>query len=365
VIERRSLLGAAVVGALDGGRGTVSAAQPKMSLAADLAEMLMMGFSGSTVASPSARALAQHLDDGRVGSVVFVLENVGSRIDVAGLLRRFGAGRPRPPLLAIDHEGGDVQRLTARHGFTVLPAARVVGATFTPERARALYARAGRELRTLGFNFNLAPVLDLDDPLNPAVGHYKRAFSTRPERVATFATAVVDGFSSAGIICALKHFPGQGRTHVDSHDDLPDITSTWSRADLEPFEILIRNRRAPVIMGGHFRLRTIDPRRVPTSLSRAVMTGLLRGWLGFGGVAMTDDLDMAAIAKTIDRREAVIRALAAGVDLMMIRNVTNFDPDLPRSIEDWVGQAIATGRLQRTEIAASAARVRSLRAQYA
>jgi beta-N-acetylhexosaminidase len=136
------------------------------------------------------------------------------------------------PLIAIDHEGGSVQRLTERHGVSRLPAAQSVTASLSPDRARALYAQAGSEIARLGFTLNLAPVVDLHDPTNPAIGHFGRSFDDDPARVLAYARAFVDGFADAGVLCALKHFPGNGHILGDSHrgpaDGFTGQSGTWS-----------------------------------------------------------------------------------------------------------------------------------------
>jgi beta-N-acetylhexosaminidase len=277
------------------------------------------------------------------------------------LLQLFSPNAPSTVLAAIDHEGGIVQRLTERHGFTTLPAARLVAAELSPDRARVLYAKSAAELAAVGFNLNLAPVVDLHDPLNPQIGHFGRSFDADPAIVTAYAESFIGGFASANVLCAPKHFPGLGHCHDDSHDDLPDITSTWSEIELKPFAQLIARGEAHVIMGGHVRLDTVENEMIPTTLSSAVTTGLLRDKLAFQGVAMTDDLDMAAVHNLMGRREAVIRAIAAGNDLLMVRNATNFDPCLPQNIVDWVNEAISKGSLSKDRIRESADRVRRLK----
>jgi beta-N-acetylhexosaminidase len=323
----------------------------------DVGAMLMLGWSGTTIESFSAQVLARHVAAGRAGGVFFVKENVGSLEDVRSLVRLFSA--KATPLIAIDHEGGWVQRLTERHGVSRLPTAQSVADSLSPDRAQALYAQAGSEIARLGFTLNLAPVVDLHDPTNPAIGHFGRAFDADPVRVLAYARAFVDGFAEAGVLCALKHFPGNGHTLGDSHHG-PADGSNWSERDLAPYAQLIAAGRARLIMAGHAQIPSLEPRPVPVSLSEPVMRGLLRQRLNFNGVAMTDDLDMQAVSSLMPRREAVIKAISAGNDLLMIRNVGDFDPELPRRVVAWVQEAIAAGTLSRAQIAEAADRVRGL-----
>lgn len=337
--------------------------QPRDEIAAAVAELLMLGFHGATVGSFTARLLARQVRRGEVGGVFFVSQNIGTRADVAALLRLFREGAARP-LIAIDHEGGVVQRLTPAHGFTRLPSARDMARSLTPEEARQLYLKAGRELAALGFNVNLGPVLDLDDPANAAIGRPLRSYGTDPDRITAFAGAFVSGFGDAGLLCAAKHFPGHGRSPGDSHHVIADITTHWSEADLAPFARLIASPDCPaMVMTGHLRHDRLSPDGRPASVSAAMVTGLLRQDLGYRGVVATDDLDMDALRRTMGRRAAFVQAIAAGNDLILIRNLFDYDPALPRRALRWVRRAIAGGSLTEAQVLAAAARVRAARRQ--
>jgi len=337
--------------------------RPRDKLAAAVGDLLLVGFYGASAASPSACLLARQARRGQVGAVFFVNQNIGTADEVAGLLRLFRAGKAKP-LLAIDHEGGVVQRLTEAQGFTRVPAARDVAATMSPAQARALYAQAGRELAALGFDINLGPVVDVDEPANPAIGAFGRAYGTDPEHIAAYAQAFVEGFASAGILCAAKHFPGHGRAVSDSHDEAADVSATWTEAELEPFARLIASRHAPpMVMTGHLRRVPVAPDGRPATVSAPIVTGLLRGRLGYRGVVVTDDLDMKAVSHTMGREEAIVQAIAAGSDLLMIKNLFGYDPLMPQRAVGWVRAAIARGRLSEQQVMEAAERVRAIRRQ--
>ena len=359
--NRRALLLGGTAVAVGGAIAAATILASRQGSAVDVGEILMLGFGGHTVESPSALAAAGHIAGGRAAGVVFVKENVGTRKEVTALLRLFARDAPAPPLLAIDHEGGAVQRLVERHGFTIIPSALKVAERYKPEEARELYAKAAREFADVGFNVNLAPVLDLHDPANPAIGKWGRSYSEDPDTVVAYAEVFIDAFAEAGVICAPKHFPGQGLATADSHDALPDISAVWSERDLAPFKRLIESGRVDLMMGGHVLLRSLDPSGVPTTLSPAVNRGLLRDRLGYRGAIMTDELAMGALDDISERRDIAVRALAAGNDLLMMRNVVPFDHDLPLKVQQWVEAAVADGTLSVSEIAASATRVRNLR----
>ena len=264
-----------------------------------MGELLIAGFSGSSVQSPSAQALAEQIHAAAVGGVVFVKDNVGDKDDVLGLVRLFSAGAPRKVIVAIDHEGGAVQRLVEAHGCARLPSARQVATDRTVAEAQELCAEAGRTVARLGFNLNLAPVVDLENVGNPAIGHYGRAFSGDADTVTAYASAFVRGFKASGVCCVLKHFPGQG--------------------------------------------------------------GAVRNQLEFNGVAMTDDLDMGAVGYGFARRSAIMQALEAGNDGLMVRNRKNYDPALPETIALWMSEGLADGTFSIDALNKSADRVRKLR----
>lgn len=332
-------------------------------LAAAVGELLLVGFYGSNSTSLSARLLARQARRGQVGAVFFVGQNIGTAEEVAGLLRLFRTGTAGP-LLAIDHEGGIVQRLTKVHGFTRIPAARDVAARMSPAEAQSLYAQAGQELAALGFNINLGPVLDVDEPTNPAIGIFGRAYSTNPECIADYAQAFVEGFASTGILCAAKHFPGHGRAVSDSHDGVADISATWTESELEPFSRLLASRHAPpLVMTGHLRLDSVAPDGRPATVSAPIVTGLLRERLHYRGVVVTDDLDMGAVSHIMSRKEAVVQAIAAGSDLLMIKNLFGYDPLMPQRAVGWVRSAIARGVLSEEQVMEAAERVRAIRRQ--
>jgi len=337
--------------------------RPRDKLAAAVGELLLIGFYGASSASPSARLLARQARRGQVGAVFFVDQNIGTAKEVAGLLRLFRSGASQP-LLAIDHEGGIVQRLTAAHGFTLLPAARDVATTMSPAEARLLYAQAGRELAALGFHINLGPVLDVDEPTNPAIGVFGRAYSTDPERIAAYAQAFVEGFASAGILCAAKHFPGHGRAVSDSHDGAADISATWTEAELDPFaRVLASSHAPPMVMTGHLRLDPVAPDGRPATVSAPIVTGLLRERLRYQGVVVTDDLYMGAVSHIMGREDAIVQAIAAGSDLLMVKNLFGYDPLMPQRAVSWVRTAIARGVLSEEQVMAAAERVRAIRRQ--
>jgi beta-N-acetylhexosaminidase len=329
------------------------------AIAADVGEMLMVGFAGKSADSPPAQALAAHIARGRVGGVLFLSDNIGRSGQVAGLVSLFReAAGGRRLLIAVDQEGGRVQRLGRAEGFSFIPAALRVG-EMPLDEAQALYRKVGKELAAAGFNLNLAPVADLHDPKNPIIGRSRRAYSADPGTVAAYAAACVAGLAEAGVLAAIKHFPGHGFSRGDTHLGPVDVTRTLRTAEIAPFAQLIRGGHAPIVMTAHLRHALFGG--VPASLSRVAIDGILRGVLGHDGPVMTDALDMAAITREYDQRSAMLLAIGAGADLLLVANNLRGDPDLPSKLAAWVREDIIRGKLAYSRIAEAAERLRRLK----
>lgn len=357
-IDRRHFIaaGAGMVGA-----PYVARAQAAPSDAA-IGQMLMLGFSGASSDASGAQSLASHIAAGRVGGACLLGHNARSQAGVESLTRLFAsAGRSYRPLIAIDQEGGAVQRLGGKIGYAAVPAAQAVAARNDVPGAQAIYKRMAQTLRAAGFNLNLAPVVDLGfEPRNPVVTHFGRAFGEDGATAARYAGAFVAGHREVGVLTALKHFPGHGSTLVDSHAHAVDLTPTWRDDEVEPYRRLSQAGLIDVVMTGHLAHAKYTGGE-PATLSQMAVETWLRGAIGYQGAVMTDDLDMAAIRSRYPLKEALIRAIRAGNDLILLSNSADPDPDLPIAAISWVREAIAAGRIPASRIAESQARLATLR----
>jgi beta-N-acetylhexosaminidase len=290
--------------------------------------------------------------------MLFLGHNIQSRSGTKGLVARFRAAKS-DAWLALDHEGGYVQRLDETLGYAAIPKAGDV-AQIGLDEARSIYKKAADAFADAGFNFNLAPIADLHHDRNTIIGTYRRVYGSDSEIIAAYCTAFIDAYKRRGVACALKHFPGHGRSSKDSHHGLVDLTNSWPMEEAAPFGDLIRNGRAHAIMSGHLVNRHFDPTGTPATLSRPILQGLLRQKMQFEGVIMTDDLDMAGVRKQYSRRQAVIASIAAGNDLIVISNTMENDPSLPERIVEWVDEAITSGELDPETIGLANARLDKL-----
>jgi beta-N-acetylhexosaminidase len=310
-------------------------------------QVVVAGYRGT--GSPAVMVRRLHL-----GGVVPVAENITSSAQIAAVnasVQRAVRGRGYPAFIGIDQEGGTVVRI--RDAATRFPSFMSTGAARDPQLTR-LAARAGaREMRGLGFTSVLAPVADVTrGPADPVIG--TRSASGFPAVAAAQVVAAQRGIADAGTIGALKHFPGHGSVTVDSHRALPVLRTslaTLRRTDLVPFRRGVE-AGASAVMVGHLDVRAIDP-GVPATLSRKVVTGLLRGELGFRGLVMTDALSMGAVANRYGSAKAAARAVNAGVDVVLM-------PADPRAARSGIVAAVREGRLPRARLAAAATRMVAL-----
>ncbi|GHH68518.1 hypothetical protein GCM10017673_17630 [Streptosporangium violaceochromogenes] len=281
--------------------------------------------------------------------------NVKDARQVVALTNGLQKASPRVPLLiGADQENGVVSRLAPL--VTEMPGASVIGAIGDPSLARKAAKVTGTELRALGVNLDFAPVADVNlDPRNPVIG--PRAYGTDPRRVAPMVAAAVQGFHDAGIASTAKHFPGHGDTRVDSHTGLPVIRhslSQWKRLDAPPFAAAI-GKGIDAIMSAHVVMPRLDPSGDPATLSRPILTGLLRERLGFDGVVSTDALDMAGVRKKYGDGQVAVRAVLAGVDLLLM------PPDHPRAYRA-VLAAVRSGKISEERLDQSVRRLLRLKA---
>ncbi|MFI4859535.1 MAG: beta-N-acetylhexosaminidase [Phycisphaerales bacterium JB063] len=308
------------------------------------------------------------LDRG-VGGVILFARNVETPEQVARLCHDLKQYAGRPLLVMTDQEGGSTARL--RDGFTPLPAMRCVGATGDPATARRVGEVIGRELRAVGIDVALAPVLDVDtNPDSPVIG--PRSLSGDPDVVASLGCALIEGLQSQGVAACAKHFPGHGDTAQDSHYALPRLPHAMDRlerVELLPFCAAARQGVA-LMMSAHIVFDAIDPDR-PGTLSRPVLEGVLRDRVGFTGVTISDCLEMKAVADPENLggdappREhvpaAVLAGIGAGLDLALVSHTA----ELAHASIDRLEAALASGGLDAGRVADATNRVARLMQQYA
>ncbi len=278
---------------------------------------LMAGFDGH-VASDHAKRLIR---DFKVQSFILFKRNVDTPAQVAELVRELQtlalqAGYSRPLLIAIDQEGGRVQRL--REPWTVWPPVRRLGEMGSEDLARRMAQAIAAELKACGIALDFAPVLDVDtNPNNPVIGD--RSLGRHPEQVGKLGVAFIEGLQGAGVAACAKHFPGHGDTDQDSHLSLPVVEHSLARlceVELRPFKMAIAAKVA-TIMTAHILVRELDE-KVPATLSSRVVSRLLRDELGYRGVVVADDLEMKAVSVNWPYAISAVLAANAGCDILPV-----------------------------------------------
>ncbi|GIP38764.1 beta-glucosidase [Paenibacillus sp. J31TS4] len=327
-----------------------------MSLEEKVGQLVLCGFSGTEVSAEIRALIAER----RIGGVIYFARNVASPGQVAALSEELqgeaAASGTLPLLVTIDQEGGMVARLT--EGVALFPGQMAIAAAGRPEHAYTAGFLTGRELRALGINLNFAPVLDVNNnPANPVIG--VRSYGESPELVAAYGANAIRGLQDANVAATAKHFPGHGDTNVDSHLDLPVIPhdrERIERVELPPFIRAIAEG-VDAIMSTHIHFPAYESGGLPVTLSRAVLTGLLRERLGYEGVIMTDCMEMHAISKRYGTVEAAVMAVEAGADAVLVSHTH----ELQTGAIDALLAAVRSGRISEASIDRSVERLLALK----
>ena len=330
-----------------------------LSLDELIGQVMMVGFWGDT---PS-KEMAELIERYHVGNIILFSRNIRDTqqaLELTHSLQMIAkqAGQRFPLLIAIDQENGIVQRLG--EAATIFPGNMALGAIGSEEIARDVALATGQELRALGINMNLAPVVDVNNnPANPVIG--VRSFGEDAWDVARLGAAMVRGYRQAGVIATLKHFPGHGDTAVDSHLALPTIPHDLSRLEsleLAPFRRGIE-AGAKSVMIAHVAFPALTGQaHLPATLSPAVVRGLLRERCNFTGVILSDCLEMRAISETFGTAPASVMALQAGIDLVLVSHHANQQ----RASIEAIHAALRSAELAEQTLRQAAARVLRLKA---
>lgn len=335
-----------------------------------IGQMLMVGFHGTT-ATPNTQ-ICKDIKQYNIGAVILFdynpvnknkPKNIATKNQLAQLTKELQACSSDSKLLiAVDQEGGKVQRLKAKYGFFgKFPKASDV-TKMDQRQIKHTYRKMSKELRSVGINYDLAPVVDLDINMKNHVIHgLGRSFGKDPKIVADYARTFIDAMHSHGVLTSLKHFPGHGSSVGDTHKGFVDVTNLWKEAELEPYRLLKDD--ADTVMVAHVFNKRLDPNN-PASLSYATVTRKLRKELGFNGVVITDDLQMGAISKKYGLKNTLKLAINAGDDILLIGN--QLDPrqvKTPSILVATIMALIKTGEVKPESINRAYNRIQTLKAK--
>lgn len=332
--------------------------------------MLKIGFRGMEIADTNH--VVRDIEQYHLGGVVLfdydvprdtAVRNIKSPEQVKTLVQDLKNLSQIPLIVSIDQEGGRVARLKSAYGFPETVSAQYLGEIDDPDSTRYYARQTAETLSDLGINVNLAPVVDVNlNPDNPVIGGIERSFSADPETIVKHAELYIKTLHEYDILTVLKHFPGHGSSEKDSHLGVVDVTETWSKEELEPYEQLIDSNMADAIMTAHIFNTNIDS-TYPATLSHPTITGILRDKLGFDGVVISDDLMMGAIRKEYGLKTTIKQALDAGVDILSFANNSVYDHDIVPKAHKIVKDLIDEGEISPERIDRSYQRIMEFKKQ--
>lgn len=308
---------------------------------------------GVGLVTQSGETTRQAIEDYPVGGIIYFAPNLENRDQCSSMIRNIQSYSKLGLFIAVDEEGGLVDRVggNPQMGTTEFPAMMTVGDSGDTEQAYKVGHTIGTEIAELGFNLDFAPVADVfSNPNNTVIG--SRAFSKDAQAAAQMVAACVEGFQESGMLCTLKHFPGHGDTNTDSHYGAAETEKTLEQlreCEFLPFQAGI-DAGAPFVMIGHITAPNVTQEDVPATLSKEIVTGLLRQELGFEGVIITDSMSMQAITNHYSSGEAAVKALQAGADIILM-------PSSLSGAADGIRDALENGQLTEERIDESVQRI--------
>ncbi len=327
-----------------------------MTLEEKVGQLVIAGFYGTDIDSKTEELVTK----AKVGGIIFFQRNITGSMQVVKLLNSFKTLNKKIPLfLSIDEEGGSVSRLP--DDLINLPSARTFAKRNILNITYDLGFAIGYMLNQYGFNLNYAPILDV--VANTATSAIStRSFSADPNVVSEMGMLMARGMESAHVISVVKHFPGLGNTSVDTHAGIPVLNQSLERLkqlELAPFAYAIQ-REVSGIMVGHIAIAAYD-RKLPASISYAILTGLLRREMGFKGVIFTDDLGMGALSANYTQAQAAVRSIMAGADVVLVSHGLRD----PFNVVTALKQAVLDGKITQERLNESVRRILKLKLDFA
>jgi len=347
---------------------TVTTLWAGVSLDQKIGQMLMVGFHGTTADKNSQ--ICQDIRRYHVGAVILFdynpvdkskPKNIANKKQLKKLTSQLQkCSYDGKLLIAVDQEGGRVQRLKSKYGFFgKFPKASSV-IRMDQRYIRSTYLKMAKELKSVGINYDLAPVVDLDiNQKNHVIHGLGRSYGKDPKVVARYASTFIDAMHHYDVLTSLKHFPGHGSSVGDTHKGFVDVTHLWKPVELEPYRLL--NRKADTVMVAHVFNKKLDS-KYPASLSNKTVNGLLRKKLGFHGVVITDDLQMGAISKKYGLKNTLKLAINAGDDILIFGN--QLDPRHTvgtRKLVETVKSLVKSGEVNEKSIDYAYRRIQNLK----
>ncbi|HEY0827172.1 MAG TPA: beta-N-acetylhexosaminidase, partial [Bacilli bacterium] len=328
----------------------------QMTLSEKIGQMMIVGVEGLAVDTHTRELIDQH----HVGGFILYKENIedtNQTLSFLNELKAFNKGQI-PLFLSVDQEGGKVNRMP--EDYAKIPANQAIGKINQPGLSFRIGVLLAKQVKSVGFNMNYAPVLDINsNAQNPVIGD--RSYGSDEEVVSKLGVQTMLGIQSQEVVPVVKHFPGHGDTAVDSHLELPTVNKTLSQLrkfELLPFAAAIKNK-ADVVMIAHILLPHLDPDH-PASFSKRIITGILREEMQFEGVVITDDMTMGGIVKHYDIKEAAVQSIQAGSDVIMVAH----GYETAVEVINYLVSKVESGTIAEDEIDQSVYRILQLKKKY-
>jgi beta-N-acetylhexosaminidase len=324
------------------------------SIAIKVGQMIMVGI-GDFNSPNIENKIYDAAKAGIIGGVIVYEKNINAADPINSLTKiisRLQQSSTIPLFVSIDEEGGHVSRLKSKYGFPQTKKAEQLGKMNNTDSTYYYAELTANTLSKLGINLNYAPDIDVNiNPASPAIGKLGRSYSSDPAIVASNAAAVVKAHRAYNVGTVLKHFPGHGSSSTDTHKDLTDVTNTWRFTELLPYKTLLDSGLVDAVMTAHIINEHLDSSKTPATLSKTIMTDILRGFLGFNGVVFSDDMQMHAISKQYGTAQAIKMTINAGVDVIMFaHNVPQADKKPAEDIHSMVVQMVLNGDISEERI---------------
>ena len=301
---------------------------PEDTIDVMIGQMLMIGVGDFDLVDPR-QPVFETIKSGKIGGVILYEKNIlfeSPKNELALLINHLQKNAEIPLFISIDEEGGFVSRMKTKYGFPKNVSAQYLGQLDNLDSTRFYAKQTATLLNCFGINMNYAPVVDVNlNTRNPVIGKIERSYSPEYKKVIKHAYEVISLHDGTGVIPVLKHFPGHGSSKSDTHLGLTDVTDTWKIEEMYPYSALIDSGVVKAVMTAHIVNKALDETKNPATLSKRIVTGMLRDFLNYQGVIISDDLQMGAIRNEYGMREAIRLSIDAGVDILMFANNVNDD----------------------------------------
>ena len=345
---------------------TIKPEPSKPTLDELIGEMIIIGIDGTQLSQTPA--VKKYLAAGNLGGIILYEKNIAktnSKVTLKTLCNEIQSQSNKTVFIGIDQEGGTVNRLKTKYGFPKSVTAKYLGELNNVDSSKAYAQTMAKTIKELGINVNFTPCVDLcSNPNNPIIAKYGRCYSDNPQIVATHAGIFSETLFENNILPVLKHFPGHGSSKGDTHLGMADVTEVWTENELVPYRALIKKDLAQAIMSAHIINAKLDPDTLPSTLSKPILTGMLRNDLGFKGVIFSDDMQMRAISDHYGLENAILMAVNAGIDVLMFSgNIPGTETPTIERVFATFNKLIEEGKISEKRLLESYERIQAVKSK--